>query len=320
MNIGFAGSDNFSLKILSGLTEIIADGNISISLVLTIPAKNQGRGRLLIETPISLFSKKNNFFIEYIEFAKPVNNSLKDRISNLDYLIVASFGYILNETILSLPKYGCINVHPSLLPKWRGAAPIQRAIEAGDIVTGVSIMKMVWNLDAGPVWRIVEQEIDKNDTYVDLEAKLAIVSLQMLQKFLKTPYDKITYNPQNEKEATYAKKITASELEIDWTRTALEIVRKINAFYPKPCTYTYLNSQRLKFGKAEVLDHQKFMRKAPGTLLVSKDKKKAFLAVHCGSGLLKINLIQKESGKWIDAKSFINGFKYSGEPVLGGKI
>ena len=100
-------------------------------------------------------------------------------------MIVASFGYILNETILSLPKYGCINVHPSLLPKWRGAAPIQRAIEAGDKVTGVSIMKMAMNLDAGPVWSVVEKAIDENDTYADLEAKLAKVSLQMLQKFLK---------------------------------------------------------------------------------------------------------------------------------------
>ena len=187
-----------------------------------------------------------------------VVDSLKDRISNLDYLIVASFGYILGESILSLPKHGCINVHPSLLPKWRGAAPIQRAIEAGDKVTGVSIMKMALNLDAGPIWSIVEQEIDKNDTYVDLEAKLAKVSLQMLQKFLKTPYDKITYNPQNEKKATYAKKIIPNELKIDWTRPAVEIVRKINAFYPKPCTYTYLNGQRLKVWKGRSFGTSKF--------------------------------------------------------------
>ncbi len=320
MNIGFAGSDNFSLKILSGLTEIIADGGLSMPLVLTMPAKNQGRGKMLTETPISSFSKKNNFFIETIGSGRHVVDSLKDRISNLDYLIVASFGYILNETILSLPKHGCINVHPSILPKWRGAAPIQRAIEAGDKVTGVSIMKMALNLDAGPVWSIVEKAIDENDTYADLEAKLAKVSLQMLRRFLKTPYDKITYNPQNERMATYAKKIIPTELKIDWTRPASELVRKINAFYPKPCTYTYLKRQRLKLGKAEILEHQKFIRKVPGTLLVWKDKKETLLAVCCGSGMLKINLIQKESGKWIDAKSFINGFKHRGEIVLGGKL
>ena len=320
MNIGFAGSDNFSLKILSGLTEIIADGGLSMPLVLTMPAKNQGRGKMLTETPISSFSKKNNFFIETIGSGRHVVDSLKDRISNLDYLIVASFGYILNETILSLPKHGCINVHPSLLPKWRGAAPIQRAIEAGDKVTGVSIMKMAMNLDAGPVWSVVEKAIDENDTYADLEAKLAKVSLQMLRRFLKTPYDKITYNPQNERKATYAKKIIPTELKIDWNRPAVEIVRKINAFYPKPCTYTYLNGQRLKLGKAEILEHQKFIRKAPGTLLVWKDKKETLLAVCCGSGMLKINLIQKESSKWIDAKSFINGFKHPGETVLGGNV
>tara|TARA_B100000035_G_scaffold153909_1_gene131061 strand:- start:1104 stop:2066 length:963 start_codon:yes stop_codon:yes gene_type:complete len=320
MNIGFAGSDNFSLKILSGLMDIIPDSSLSLSLVLTIPPKNQGRGKTLTESPVSSFSKKNNLFMQTIAPGRYVVDSLEDRISKLDYLIVASFGYILNENILSLPKHGCINVHPSLLPKWRGAAPIQRAIEAGDKVTGVSIMKMVLNLDAGPVWSIVKQEIGRNDTYVDLEEKLAKVSLQMLQKFLKTPYDKITYNPQNEKNATYAKKITPDELKIDWTRAAVEIVRRINAFYPKPCTYTYLNDQRLKFGKAEVLEHQNFIKKAPGTLLVLKDKKQTLLAAHCGSGMLKINLIQKESGKWIDAKSFINGFKCSGEIVLGGKI
>ena len=320
MNIGFAGSDNFSLKILSGLMEIIGDGSSNISLVLTIPAKNQGRGKILTETPISSFSKKNNIFIETIVSGRHVVDSLKDRISDLDYLIVASFGYILGESILSLPKHGCINVHPSILPRWRGAAPIQRAIEAGDKVTGVSIIKMGSNLDAGPIWSIVKQEIDKNDTYVDLEAKLAKISLQMLQKFLKTRHDKITYNPQNEKQATYAKKIISNELKIDWTRPAVEIVRKINAFYPKPCTYTYLNDRRLKLGKAEVLEHQKFFKKAPGTLLVSKDRKGALLAVHCGSGMLKINLIQKDSGNWIDAKSFINGFKNSGEIVLGRKI
>ena len=179
---------------------------------------------------------------------------------------------------------------------------------------------MVLNLDAGPVWSIVEQEIDRNDTYVDLEAKLAKVSLQMLQKFLKTPCDKITYNPQNEKIATYANKIMPNELNIDWTRAAVEIARKINAFYPKPCTYTFLNGQRIKFGKAEVFEHQKFIRDAPGTLVVSKHKKETLLAVHCGSGMLKINSIQKEGGKWLDAKSFINGFKFSEEIVLMGKI
>ena len=112
----------------------------------------------------------------------------------------------------------------------------------------------------------------------------------------------------------------SNELKIDWTRPAVEIVRKINAFYPKPCTYTYLNDRRLKLGKAEVLEHQKFLKKAPGTLLVSKDKKDALLAIYCGSGMLKINLIQKDSGNWIDAKSFINGFKNFGETVLGDKI
>ena len=320
MNIGFAGSDNFSLKILSGLTEIIADGSLSISLVLTIPAKNRGRGKILTETPIFSFSKKNNLCIETIASGGHVVGPLKDRISNLDYLIVASFGHILKESILILPKHGCINVHPSLLPKWRGAAPIQRAIEAGDEVTGVSIMKMALKLDAGPVWDVVEQEIDKNDTYVDLEEKLAKVSLQMLRKFLKTPYHKIIYKPQNESKATYARKIIQNELNIDWNWAAVEIVRKINAFYPKPSTYTFFNGQRLKFGKAEVLEHQKFIRKAPGTLLVSKDKKEKLLAVHCGRGMLKINLIQKESGKWIDAKSFINGFKHSGELVFRDEI
>ena len=118
----------------------------------------------------------------------------------------------------------------------------------------------------------------------------------------------------------YAKKIIPNELKIDWTRAAVEIVRKINAFYPKPCTYTYLHGQRLKFGKAEVFEYRQSTRKAPGTLVVSKDKKEPLLAVHCGSGMLKINLIQKESGKWVDAKSFINGFKCLGETVLGGKI
>ena len=127
--------------------------------MLTIPAKYQGRGKTLTETPISSFSKKNNFFIETLVSGRHVVDSLKDRISDLDYLIVASFGYILGESILSLPKHGCINVHPSILPRWRGAAPIQRAIEAGDKVTGVSIIKMGSNLDAGPIWSIVKQEM-----------------------------------------------------------------------------------------------------------------------------------------------------------------
>ena len=320
MNIGFAGSDDFSLKILSGLTEMTAGGSFNLSLVLTMPARNRGRGQKLTENPISSFSKKNNFFVETVAPDGPIVDSLEDRISNLDYLIVASFGYILNESMLSLPKFGCINVHPSLLPKWRGAAPIQRAIEAGDKVTGVSIMKMVLGLDAGPTWSIVEQEIDENDTYVDLQAKLAKVSLLMLQKFLNTPCDEILYHPQNEKKATYAKKIVPNELQIDWTRPALETVRKINAFYPRTCAYTHLNGQRVKLGKAEVLEHQNFIKKAPGTLLVSKQKKKTLLAIHCGSGILKINLIQKQSGKWIDAKSFINGFTNIREIVLGSNL
>ena len=320
MNIGFAGSDDFSLKILSGLKEMLAEGTLSLSLVLTIPAKKKGRGQILTETPISLFSKKNNFSIENISPDSPSVDFLEERISNLDYLIVASFGCILNERTLSLPKYGCINIHPSILPKWRGAAPIQRAIEAGDKVTGVSIMKMVSRLDAGPIWDICEQEIEKTDTYVDLQSKLANISLQMLKNFFQTPYDKIVYKPQNAKEATYAKKIMPNELKIDWTRTALEVVRKINAFYPKPCAYTFLDAQRIKFGNAEVSsENQQPMRKSPGTLIMLKQKKEALLLVHCGEGILKINLVQKEGGKWIDGKAFINGFKNLKEVVLGEK-
>ena len=317
MNIGFAGSDSFSLEILSGLKEMAAS-RFSLDLILTIPAKSQGRGRVFSDNPVTSFSKENNLQIETISSSQVLENFLAEKISNLDYLIVASFGCLLTEETLALPKYGCINVQPSLLPKWRGAAPIQRAIEAGDEVTGVSVMKMISKLDAGPVWKVGEYKIGNNDNYMYLEKKLAKISLDLLRVFVETPYDRITFKPQSQTGITYAKKIEASEMEIDWALPATEVARKVNAFYSKMCAHTFLDKQRIKLGHVEVLEPYLISNKPPGTLVIGKKKKESTLTVYCGKGMLKINLLQKAGGKWLDANSFINGLKGYSEILLGG--
>ena len=308
MKIGFAGSDEFSLKILAGLCEINID-DFSLDFILTTPGKNRGRGRVFSENPIFTFGRNYNFSIEIFSPQEGFDEKLIKKISNLDYLIVASFGIIFEERILTLPKYGCINVHPSLLPKWRGAAPIQRAIEAGEKITGVSIMKMVPELDAGPIWDMVPQKIETNDNYNTLEIKLAEISKQMLYRFFKTKLENISYTPQDHRKATYAKKIASNEMEIDWSLSAAEIARKIHAFYPKTCAFTVLNNQRIKIGIVEILENSSDNKTVAGTLAIVKNKKKSSLIIHCGVGSLKINLLQKAGGSWLEANAFINGFK-----------
>ena len=179
------------------------------------------------------------------------------------------------------------------------------------------IMKMTSKLDAGPIWKVVKHKIGKNDTYIDLEIELAKISLDLLKIFFETPFEKITYKSQGHSGITYAKKITPTELEINWTLPAIEVARKINAFYPKTCAHSFFNNHRIRFGSAEVIEDREFGNKLPGTLVIEKERKESTLVVHCGKGMLKINLLQKSGGKWLEAKSFINGLKGTTEVVLG---
>ena len=181
MNIGFAGTDAFSLDVLeSFLKDLHCD--IKLDLILTQTAKKKGRGKKIANSDVFNFAKKSNIEVFTVTDLGELTSTQKNRLKNLDYIVVVSFGLIFSNEILSLPKFGCINIHPSLLPRWRGAAPIQRAIEAGDLESGVCLMKMVAGLDSGPVWREYRIKITLDDNGYTLQKKMSKISVELLLK------------------------------------------------------------------------------------------------------------------------------------------
>ena len=223
-----------------------------------------------------------------------------------DLLVVVAYGLILPQSVLDIPTEGCWNVHASLLPRWRGAAPIQRAIQAGDAVTGVCLMRMEKGLDTGPVLLSQALDIGANETGGQLHDRLAILGAQVLADGLGLLRAGLRPQPQVQSDVgvTYAHKLDKAEAKLDWTRPAAELARTVLAFNPWPMAEAHLGGERLRLHAAVALPAPAQQDAEPGTVLAAG---RDGIDVACGEGVLRVRVLQRDGGKAITAADYLNG-------------
>ena len=226
----------------------------------------------------------------------------------LDILVVAAYGLLLPQSVLDWPRHGCLNVHASLLPRWRGAAPIQRAIEAGDPMTGVTVMQMDAGLDTGPIVTSATVAIDEGETAGSLARKLADAGATSLVEALDRlgREGALTHVAQPTEGASYARKINSDEALINWTAPSVAIERKLRAFDPDPGAYAWLDGERVKLWRAKVLDDP--IPHVPGIVLAAAPQG---IDVACGEGVLRIVELQPPGGRRMNAAAFLAGRRLS---------
>ena len=242
LRIAYAGTPDFAVPAL----ETLLKSRHQVVLVITQPDRPAGRGRKLTPSPVKVVAASAD-----VPILQPQNVNSPEFLSNLhelsvDILVVAAFGQLFGTELLTLPRLGCINIHASLLPRWRGASPIQHAILAGDSESGVTIMQMAKRMDAGDIWLQIDCEIRAEDTGQSLHDKLATISGRVLLEAIDLiSSGKAEPRPQSDSEATYCEKLQKSDGLICWQETADTILRKIRAYYPWPGAYTTFNGRRL---------------------------------------------------------------------------
>ncbi len=298
----FAGSPELAVPTLNALVQ----SEHEILAVYTQPDRRGGRGRReFIKSPVKLAAEQHDLIIEQPESLKELSAQEKLFSYGADVFIVLGYGIILPENVLNNFSLGGINPHVSLLPKWRGAAPIQRAIEAGDSETGVSIMQMDKGVDSGPVFLQASTPIDINDSSADVHERLAAISANALIDVL-TQIENGTAvkTPQDESFATYAKKITKSEGEIIWSDPALMIHNKIRAFNPWPIAFCDWFDESLRIWKSEYLVQASDLK--PGTIV---NIEKNAIDIACGENILRLLEVQPAGKKCIGISDFSNSRK-----------
>ena len=303
MKIIFAGTPDFAVP---SLAMLIASGH-EICAVYTQPDRPAGRGRHLQPSPVKTVALAAGIPV-YQPLTLKTDEELQQlAVLNADLIVVVAYGMILSQAVLDLPPLGCINVHGSLLPRWRGAAPIQRALMAGDEKTGVTIMKIIRKLDAGDMLHKEELEISDSDTSSDLYQKLADLGATGLAKVL-TQIENGTVHAEVQDEAlvTYAEKLDKSEAVIDWNESALVLSRKVRGLNPWPVAQTDHQGQVLRIWQAEALAE---ISDLPAGTVSCEHKK---MDVATGQGLLRLLEVQLPGGKRISAQAFLNAHDVDG--------
>jgi methionyl-tRNA formyltransferase len=304
LKIILAGTPDFAVPTLKAL---LADADFDIVAVITQEDKPVGRKQIMTPPPVKVVAQENNLKI----FQPAKIKDIKNEIAELkpDFIVVIAYGKLLPPVILDIPKYGCINIHASLLPRWRGAAVIQAPILAGDRETGVTIMKMDAGLDTGPIIAQMKVNVLPNETAETLHDELAKLGAMILPETLKAfARGEMELKLQDEKQVTYARELKKENGKIDWTKPAIEIERMVRAFTPWPGSYTKFEIRNLKLEKSI-----KIIKVEKDILLVNKykigeiflaDKK---LAIQTGDGALIIKKLQLEGGKPLSAEEFLRG-------------
>lgn len=289
LRIVFAGTPDFALASLTALI----DAQFTVIATYTQPDRPAGRGRKLTSSPVKNFALKHN-----IPVYQPISlrdNQAQDELRALspDLMVVAAYGLILPQAVLDIPTYGCINVHSSRLPKWRGAAPIQHAILAGDSDTGVTIIKMDAGMDTGDELYHVACPITNIDTGGSLHDKLAALGASALIDTLNDISNKLSHaKPQDHEQATYAGKIAKKDAQIDWNKPVANVHRLIRAFNPWPIAHTHYKSDLLRVWSAEVLNTFPVGQHKPGTILGFT---KHGLDIACKDGCIRLTELQLPS-------------------------
>ena len=311
MRIVFMGTPDFAVGSLMALAEC---GKHEIVGVVTQPDRPKGRGNKMLMTPVKEYALSKGYEVHHPQKVKTPEFVQILRDMQPDLIVVAAFGQFLSQEILSMPKFGCINVHASLLPKYRGAAPIQYAIIKGERESGVTIMQMDIGMDTGAMLDKVVVPIGENTTMGELHDALKIKGAELLLSVIdKIEAGTIVAEPQNNDEATYATLLDRSMERIDWSKSAQEVHNLIRGFNPAPSTFTSLhNGKNLKIWCSLLTD--KNSDAVPGTV-IEVSKRSFFVA--CGSGVVEITEVQPESKKRMPAQVFINGRGVQVGDVLG---
>ena len=287
------GTPEFAVPILKA----IHDSKHDVLSVYTQPPKKKSRGQKILKTAVHIFSENEGIKVKTNKLSD--ENEYKNFIKlNPDLVVVVAYGQIIPDIYLNNPDLIFLNLHASLLPKWRGAAPIERAILNKDKETGISIMKIEKKLDSGPFVKQLKVKINKETTSGELNMKLSVLGAEALKDSIELiSSNKAKFNQQNEKDATYAKKINKIETRINWNDKAENIIAKINAFNPKPGAWFLLKNERIKILKAKEINQ----KGEEGKVLNDK------LAVGCSSNAIQILKLKKEGKREMDAQEFLAG-------------
>ena len=306
MRVVFMGTPDFAVPTLAALIE-----NHEVVGVVTQPDKRKGRGKEMQYTPVKTAAL--NHGIEVYQPAKVKDEEFQNvlRDINADVIVVVAFGQILPPSIIHMPKYGCINVHASLLPKYRGAAPIQWAVIDGEKETGITTMQMDEGLDTGDMMLKEVVPVDEKETGGSLHDKLAACGGKIILETLQKVEDgTVTYTKQDDSKSNYAKMLDKNLGKIDFTKKAVEIERLIRGLNPWPSAYTKLNGKTLKIWDADVLEGE---NETPGKIVnITKDQ----IWISTGEGILAVNELQLEGKKRMNTEDFLRGYKME-NAVLG---
>lgn len=304
MRIIFAGTPDFAVPALSK----IHNSNHQVVAVYCQPDRPKGRGKVLTSCAVKNFALEKN-----IDVIQPENFSNEQNLKKLaslepDLIIVAAYGQILSKEVLNLPKFGCLNIHASLLPRWRGAAPIERAIHAGDKETGISIMQMNEGLDTGDILLTKKHSISNFETSSSLIESLSILGAELLIEAI-DQLPKLNPKLQENSKATYAKKILKAEAQIDWKQSAENINQMIRAFNPRPIAQSNAEAREFKDKILRIIEAEVILDEVsmpPGTVILQN---KEVCHINTGGGILSLKRVQLAGKNVVSIKDFNNAFK-----------
>jgi len=304
MRIVFAGTPKFAVKSLSVLNQ----SEHEVVAVYCQPDRPKGRGKVLTACPVKIFSEENNLLVIQPEDFKDKQSQTQLALLNPDVMVVAAYGQILPKAVLEIPKLGCLNIHASLLPRWRGAAPIERAILEGDMETGISIMQMNEGLDTGDILLDKKCMISNRETAQTLHDTLSNIGANAILETLNI-FPTLKARPQQNNNATYAEKVTKDEAQIDWHQSAEQISRVIRAFNPRPIAYTnsmakQFKNRVLRIIEAEIVNRQ--TTHSPGEV-IKYDKDVCYVAT--SSGVISLKKVQLAGKKEVLIKDFNNAYQ-----------
>lgn len=301
LNIIFAGTPDFAASSLQALL----DSEHNVVAAYTQPDRQSGRGKKITMSPVKELALQHNIPVEQPISLKAEDAQQQLASYNADIMVVVAYGLLLPQAVLDIPRLGCINVHGSLLPRWRGAAPIQRAIEAGDSESGITIMQMEAGLDTGPMISKAVTPITADDTGASLHDKLAAQGAKLLVATMDDiASDDFSAEQQDDTLATYAHKLSKQEAFIDWSLSAHHIERTVRAFNSWPVAQTKLDDKVIRVWSAEVIEHAN--SQTPGTI-ISADK--SGILVACGENQLLLTELQLPSSRKMSVKDLLNAPK-----------
>ena len=298
MRLVFAGTPEFAVPCLRAACD-----KAEVVAVYTQPDRPAGRGRGLTPSPVKTEALARDIPVLQPENFRSAEAKAQLRVLRPELMVVVAYGLILPQSVLDIPEHGCWNVHASLLPRWRGAAPIQRAIEAGDTRSGVCLMQMEKGLDTGPVLLSQTLDIGPDETGGQLHDRLSALGAQVLGDALGLLRATIRLppRPQPVEGVTYAHKLDKAEAKLDWSQPASVLANKIRAFHPWPMAEALLDGERVRIHAAAALDEAH--DRVPGSLLRAS---REGIDIACGQGVLRIHTLQRDGGKPVAAQDYCN--------------